>query len=242
MPDLEPITREEMFLDGQDLEPITREEMFIKRIYDKTQEVPTPLTRKEMFLLKASEGGGGGDVKVEPLTVTENGTYSEEGKAYSPVIVNVQGGGKVTIPFTQLGDLYHEGNIDAIATDNHIISQYEIGVYCGLSFNGTLDLTDLGYSKMKYKIITKECYDSLNGQNIRPLIVGISEYQYDSYVYASQTTAPRYYKNGKYNVYDVNYINSTIEGEIDLSDLTGTNYLLIVATGWTMEVVELTFS
>lgn len=32
---------------------------------------------------------GGGDVTVEALSVTENGTYSEEGKAYSPVTVNV---------------------------------------------------------------------------------------------------------------------------------------------------------
>ena len=32
-------------------------------------------------------------VEIEELTVTENGTYSEEGKAYSPVTVNVSGGG-----------------------------------------------------------------------------------------------------------------------------------------------------
>lgn len=35
-------------------------------------------------------GGGGGDVTVEALNVTENGTYSEEGKAYSPVVVEVE--------------------------------------------------------------------------------------------------------------------------------------------------------
>lgn len=33
------------------------------------------------------------EVVIEPLTVTENGTYSESGKAYSPVVVNVQSGG-----------------------------------------------------------------------------------------------------------------------------------------------------
>ena len=32
---------------------------------------------------------GGSSVTVEALSVTENGTYSEEGKAYSPVVVNV---------------------------------------------------------------------------------------------------------------------------------------------------------
>lgn len=36
--------------------------------------------------------GGGGDVTVEALSVTENGIYSEAGKAYSPVTVNVAGG------------------------------------------------------------------------------------------------------------------------------------------------------
>ena len=41
-----------------------------------------------LFASKVS-GGGGGGVTVEPLSVTENGTYQEEGKAYSPVNVNV---------------------------------------------------------------------------------------------------------------------------------------------------------
>lgn len=36
---------------------------------------------------------GGGSVTVEQLNVTENGTYTAEaGKAYSPVVVNVEGG------------------------------------------------------------------------------------------------------------------------------------------------------
>ena len=87
MPEVEPITREEMLLDGQDLEPITRKEMFIKRIYDKTQVVPEPITREEMFLKKA--GDETTDVTIEQLNVSANGTYSESGKAYSPVIVNV---------------------------------------------------------------------------------------------------------------------------------------------------------
>ena len=87
MSDLTPITREEMLLDGEDLEPITRKEMFIKRIYDKTQVIPEPITREEMFLKKA--GDETTDVTIEQLNVTENGTYSDSGKAYSPVIVDV---------------------------------------------------------------------------------------------------------------------------------------------------------
>ena len=45
------------------------------------------MIREEWFIQKYR--GGGGDVTIVPLSVTENGTYSEEGKAYSPVSVNV---------------------------------------------------------------------------------------------------------------------------------------------------------
>ena len=45
------------------------------------------------YLIGKQDGGGGSGVDVEPLTVTENGEYSEEGVAYSPVTVNVSGGG-----------------------------------------------------------------------------------------------------------------------------------------------------
>ena len=40
-------------------------------------------------LIEGLQNGGGASVTVEALSVTENGTYSEEGKAYSPVTVNV---------------------------------------------------------------------------------------------------------------------------------------------------------
>ena len=47
----------------------------------------------DLLLAKKLGGGGGGGVTVEELNVTQNGDYSEEGKAYSPVHVNVSGGG-----------------------------------------------------------------------------------------------------------------------------------------------------
>lgn len=42
-----------------------------------------------MMLAKKLNKESGGDVTVESLVVTENGNYSETGKAYSPVVVNV---------------------------------------------------------------------------------------------------------------------------------------------------------
>ena len=45
------------------------------------------------YLIGKGDGGGGSSVDIEPLSVTEHGEYSEEGVAYSPVNVNVAGGG-----------------------------------------------------------------------------------------------------------------------------------------------------
>lgn len=67
----------------------TNMEAYIKYLYDKTQRLPEkPDTREEYFMMIAGQNIEPGS-NVEPLTVTANGTYSEAGKAYSPVTVNV---------------------------------------------------------------------------------------------------------------------------------------------------------
>lgn len=43
----------------------------------------------DILLAKQLGEGGGGSVTIEQLDVTENGTYTEPGKAYRPVIVNL---------------------------------------------------------------------------------------------------------------------------------------------------------
>ena len=82
MPDLTPITREEMFLDGNtELTPITREEKIL------AGEDIDVITRREWFLKKYRSGG---DITVESITITENGTTTApSGKAYSPIYTNV---------------------------------------------------------------------------------------------------------------------------------------------------------
>ena len=88
MADLTPRTRSESFLNGEDLEPITRREYFYA---GRESELPAghqePKTREEWFIQKYREAG---DVTVESLSITENGTYTApSGKAYSPVSVDV---------------------------------------------------------------------------------------------------------------------------------------------------------
>lgn len=82
MDNLTPITREEMIMNDEPLTPITREEKIL------AGEDLNPVTRREYFLKKYRHAGG--DVMVEGLEVTANGTYTApEGKAYSPVEVAV---------------------------------------------------------------------------------------------------------------------------------------------------------
>lgn len=58
-----------------------------------TLPVGAPRNREEEWLMWLGDNIGGGDVTVEPLSATQNGTYTApSGKAYSPVTVNVSGG------------------------------------------------------------------------------------------------------------------------------------------------------
>ncbi len=91
MSDLTPLdgVRSEHFLNGEDLKPITRREHFYAGQESKLPEGhQEPETKEEWFIRKFR----GSDVTIEELTVTDNGTYSEDDVAYSPVTVNVDKG------------------------------------------------------------------------------------------------------------------------------------------------------
>lgn len=60
--------------------------------------------------LLGGSGGGGGGVTVEQLNVTANGTYTaEEGKAYSPVVVNV--GTRPSEPWKKVNFIDYDGTV-----------------------------------------------------------------------------------------------------------------------------------
>ena len=59
-----------------------------------------------ILLARKLKKESGGDVTIESLVVTENGNYSETGKAYSPVVVNV--------PFPENGYLLKSASGQAI--------------------------------------------------------------------------------------------------------------------------------
>jgi hypothetical protein len=107
---MEAITRDEKLMDGQDVKPITRKEKILAG-----EDLET-ITREEYFLKKYR--GGSGDITVESLSVTENGTYSETGKAYSPVNVNVISNDNIKGDFILSGTSVTSYFIDAIIPNN----------------------------------------------------------------------------------------------------------------------------
>ena len=116
----------------QELEQeILEKEQEIKELQDEIAEFP------EIEQLSVTENGTYSEegkaydevtvnvpqTTVEALTVTENGTYSEAGKAYSPVTVNVAGAKQVTISTTYVNNT--NSDISIIVPDNAGTSGYD---------------------------------------------------------------------------------------------------------------------
>lgn len=70
---------------------MSRIENILQSIIDDT-EYDDPIYSRIEFLLLELKKKMEENPTIEELTVTQNGTYQEEGKAYSPVNVNVEGG------------------------------------------------------------------------------------------------------------------------------------------------------
>ena len=153
MDKIEAETTMEKILDGQDIEPYTEEERYAKRLYDKTQSVPKkPHSRLSYFLMKAGEGGG--DITIKELTATENGDYSEEDTAYSPVHV------AVPEPVLKTKSITDNGTYDASGDSADGYSSVTVDVQPDLTTksitaNGTYNASDDnvdGYSSVNVNV------------------------------------------------------------------------------------------
>lgn len=120
---------------------------------------------------------------------------------------------------------------------------YGGGGNVGYSLNGKFNLKDskeAGVKSIKFKLKTGTCYDASAQQNIRPLVIATRNTTSTSYVYYNQAQVQQ--NCTSWRIYDVNYINQTIEGSLDISNLTGDIYLLIIATGWNVDIEEFELS
>lgn len=93
---MDPITREEMYLAAaagyavDPPEPITRKEVFLAKLAGMEVDTPVPYTRQERFI-EAAAAVSANKAVIEPLEITENGTYTAPDgvDGYNPVTVNV---------------------------------------------------------------------------------------------------------------------------------------------------------
>lgn len=155
----EPITREEQYLNriasgsgALPAAPITRQEQYLERIATGSGNLPAfPITREEMYLDYIATHPSG-DVIVETLSVTENGTYTApSGKAYSPVTVNVPTDEPVLIALnTEINgtftppegvDGYDEVTVDVPAAILATLSVTENGTYTPTDSDGYYEVS-----------------------------------------------------------------------------------------------------
>lgn len=177
---------------------------------------------------------------LDSLSVTQNGIYTPPTgtDGYNKVVVNVPSEKGIVTPI-----LYNEAfdaNMKSSNTLNSTVITWDGGVNIGCSLNGNVSLANNNLTRLDFNITTGTCYDSVNGQNIRPLIVGVTNQIRTSPTYVSPTDAPNYFL--KYKLFDVNDINKTLIDSIDLTGINGDYYIFIVATGWNFTINKLQLS
>lgn len=170
-----PITRQEKLLNtlatgvASGVEPITREEQYLAYIAGETATKPdAPITRKEVFLDRVPQGGGGGSgatIKNQDKTITENGTYTADsgytGLGTVTVDVQASGGGSDTnfvmgsfTPNSKLSEIRIDfpdadkyKKFVLFTTDN--IGAYDAALthYSALTINGSQSYCGYSYNK-----------------------------------------------------------------------------------------------
>lgn len=211
------------------------------------------LGTRKLLASKIGGGGGGGDVTLIEKVFTENGIYlpsSYNADGFSKVTVDIGTGGNlangywikttlegITKKFVQQGMTYNYNTNVFTWTPN--------SSYVGASLNGSVPIKSTGasgISKITFDISFGENYDHYNNiSNVtRPFVIGVTDTLYDQYVYCSGDTVGNYFK--AYKLYDGTYANSRVQDEINIPNLTGSLYLLIVFTGWNGTINDLVLS
>lgn len=130
-----PITREEKLLNSiangvsSGITPITREEQYLSYIAGESSNKPkSPITRKEFYLDKISQGGGGGGGGSTDQTdlagcYTPDGTFSDRRFTWLEMMLNCSEGGNPPM-YGQMGGMYNE--LDALNPEDY--SYYDVVV------------------------------------------------------------------------------------------------------------------
>jgi hypothetical protein len=146
----------------------------------------------DILLAKKLSGGGGGDINVESLTATENGTYNAgTGKAYNPVVVAVPEPTLIAKSISQNGTYNaSDDNADGYSSVTVDVEGYQIKNIPNepadiASFN---DGTDLPMLKLEVGI---EAVQDLHGyDNPWPAGGGKNKFAYDTISFTKSKSYP----------------------------------------------------
>lgn len=204
---------------------------------------------------------------ILPLNIVSNGTYeAPEGlDGYNPISVSVQvpedetlhiytngtyrpssPDKRFNVVYAEVPDFvkppmyipYVESAIAINMTEDTIQQIYASGMDIGASLNGQINLSGSNYTKLRFDISLGESYDSMNNQNLRPLIIGVSGNKYTSPTYVAAENVNNYFK--AYKLYDVNNVSSRVVDYVDLTNVTGDIYFFLTATGWNYTINSIT--
>ena len=137
------------------------------------------------------------------------------------------------------GDTYSWSNANGVISSGDVQGMNITWVYdlaqIGMSQNGTTNIK--GAKKIKYKIKTGDSYGHIhsNDQDRWGLIIGVAPQSYTSKLdYIPSAGIYNRYSNVDYTL----RLDNPIEGELDLSEMTGDIYPYIMAHGWQCEFEE----
>lgn len=133
---------------------------------------------------------------------------------------------------------YKQTDMDVEYTFSDVTISYSEGDAIGISLNGLVDLSNRNFKKLCYDINTGDCYDSINQDNTHPLVIGVSSESPDECLMVTPETISDYFE--AYDSYDADDINDHLTGEIDISEVSGPFYFLLVAPGWNVTINYIT--
>jgi hypothetical protein len=165
------ITREEKIISGENLTPITRKEMFLAKASGQNIQTPTPITREEYFLSKITGGGGSVEGTAIPVGVPVEKIYFntalsvEETNAYLSQLtyVDIGFGTPINILYAQTSD----GNEGTIILARRVEGGYSINIVGNVS-EGKSDAVfvgganGIGWSSHRLENVTDTVYCHFN--------------------------------------------------------------------------------
>ena len=208
--------------------------------------VPAPTIADKDKYLKGDgtwdtpSGGGGGGAGTDEMTLAEYNELTEQQKNDGTIRFIPAGSGGGTSTPLDMSNLtaFREGAMGVVATsstETNVSWSGGSSIGCTFYYTTPIDVTD--YSTIKFTATNGQCYDGTVSQAMSAnwnLQIGL-QIAAPTAVQVITKTDSRWAA-----VEDMNLANHTYEGSVDVSNLTGTYYLVINTHGWNTVIEDIT--